>query len=216
MMKKFLNPTYGRSIVGMIQMILPGLLLLITVFLGGCQDKNYANVPEELEIKDLSKEQKIKRGEYLVSTIGCADCHSPKSFGERGPEEIAGRQLSGFQKGQKLPEPSPDALQKGWMLMSPDLTAAVGPWGTSFAANITSHETGIGNWSLEQFKTSIRKGKYKGMENARDLLPPMPWFNLAKLTDEDLEAMYHYLQSTEPVDNIVPAPIPPAAAVAVK
>jgi hypothetical protein len=37
----------------------------------------------------------------------------------------------------------------------------------------------------------------------------MPWPNFAHLTDEDLKAMYEYLQSTEPVENVVPAPIPP-------
>lgn len=37
----------------------------------------------------------------------------------------------------------------------------------------------------------------------------MPWFNFAHLTDGDLEAIYAYLQSTEPVENVVPGPIPP-------
>ena len=30
----------------------------------------------------------VKRGEYLVSTIGCDDCHSPKKMGPTGPEII--------------------------------------------------------------------------------------------------------------------------------
>ena len=94
--------------------------------------------------------------------------------------------------------------------MSPDLTTAVGPWGVSFASNITSDDTGIGNWSLEQFKISLTKGRFKGLENGRDLLPPMPWQNFANLTNEDLKAIYTYLQSTKPVKNVVPAPIPPA------
>lgn len=58
---------------------------------------------------------------------------------------------------------------------------------------------------------ALRKGKYKGLENARDLLPPMPWFNFSHLTDEDLKAMFAYLKSTKPVNNVVPPPIPPAA-----
>lgn len=202
--------------MGIAGWFLPGLLMLLSLFLTGCQEKKYAEVPEEPEVLEISQEQKIERGEYLVATIGCADCHSPKRFGERGPEVVSGLEFSGFQQGQELPVVSHDALTKGWMLMNGDLTAAAGPWGVSFAANITSDETGIGNWSLEQFKTAMRKGKYKGLENARDLLPPMPWFNFAKLTDEDLEAMYVYLQSTKPVKNIVPAPIPPGTALAMK
>lgn len=189
------------------------ILGLLTLVLSGCQDKNYAKVPEEPVVTEVSQEQKVKRGEYLVTTIGCADCHSPKKFGEKGLEEMDGLQLSGYQQGQELPSIDMSSLPPGFMVFNGDLTAAVGPWGTSFAANLTSHESGIGNWSLEQFKTAMRKGKYKGLENARDLLPPMPWFNFAKLTDEDLEAMYYYLKSTKPVDNVVPAPLPPATTV---
>lgn len=208
-MPKFnLNQSYSRLLWGIAGWFLPALLLLLSLLLSGCQDKNYAKVPEQGE-PEMTQEQMVKRGKYLVTTIGCADCHSPKTFGERGPEEQKGLELSGYRQGQELPQISRDALEKGWMLMNADLTAAVGPWGVSFAANITSDETGIGTWSLEQFKTSIRKGKYKGMENGRDLLPPMPWFNFAQLSDDDLEAMYIYLQSTKPVENVVPAPIPP-------
>lgn len=209
MIKMSLFKLSRRLLCGLAGWFLPGLLMLCSLLLGGCKEKNYAKVPEAPELSEVTQEQKVKRGEYLVTTIGCADCHSPKQFGEKGPEFVKGRELSGYQQGQELPEMSPDALQKGWMLMNGDLTAAVGPWGVSFAANITSDETGIGNWTEEQFKTAMRKGKYKGMENARDLLPPMPWFNFAQLTDEDLEAMYLYLKSTPPVENVVPAPIPP-------
>jgi mono/diheme cytochrome c family protein len=59
---------------------------------------------------------------------------------------------------------------------------------------------------LENFKYALRHGKWKGLEGSRDLLPPMPRFNLAKMTDEDLEAIYAYLKTTKPVENIVPAP----------
>jgi mono/diheme cytochrome c family protein len=178
-----------------------------------CKEETYAEVPSSQVSQDAEKVEKkdlIKRGEYLVTTIGCTDCHSPKKMGEKGPEEIPELALSGYQQGTELPKLDPQVLQNGWMLMNNEFTAAVGPWGVSFSANITSSETGIGNWSLAQFKTAIRKGKFKGMENGRDLLPPMPWFNYAKLSDEDLKAMYQYLQSTPPVDNIVPPPIPPS------
>jgi len=33
----------------------------------------------------LDSAEKIKRGEYLVSIIGCDDCHSPKRMGPMGP-----------------------------------------------------------------------------------------------------------------------------------
>lgn len=81
--------------------------------------------------------------------------------------------------------------------------------GGSFAANITSAETGIGNWTKEQFFGAIRKGKYKGLEGSRPLLPPMPWQVYRNMTDTDLNAIFAYLQTTKPIENIVPAPIAP-------
>lgn len=191
-------------------------LLLGPFLLAGCQDKNYAKIPEnsakeELQEVTTATNQKdlVKRGEYLVTGIGCADCHSPKRMGQRGPEEIPELKLSGYQQDMELPPIDGTALKQGWMLINGDFTAAVGPWGVSFAANLTSDETGIGTWSYQQFETSMRKGKFKGLENARDLLPPMPWQNFAHLNDEDLKAIFAYLQSTAPVENVVPAPIPP-------
>ncbi len=90
-------------------------------------------------------------------------------------------------------------------------TAAKGPWGTSFAANLTPDPTGLGNWSEEQFFNAMRKGYYKGIEGGRMLLPLMPWPAYAQMTDEDLRSIFAYLKSLPPVKNIVPAPLPPGA-----
>jgi hypothetical protein len=97
-------------------------------------------------------------------------------------------------------------VKKGWVLFGPDLTSAVGPWGMSFAANLTSDETGTGNWTEENFLRAIRKGKYKGLETSRPLLPPMPWFAYKNMNDEDLKSIFAYLKTTKPVENVVPAP----------
>lgn len=182
------------------------LVVFLIIFTTSCKNKDYKEVPEE---KKMTMNDSIKRGEYLVKTIGCHDCHSPKRMTERGPEEIPELALSGYKAGDSLPPINSEAVQNGWMLMSGDLTAAVGPWGVSFAANLTSDDTGLGNWTMERFKTAMREGKLKGDKGGRMMLPPMPWQNLSKLTDEDLESMFKYLQSTDPVENAVPAPIPP-------
>ena len=182
-------------------------LIFIFSLLIGCNEKKTELAPE---LKELTEQDYINRGEYLVNTIGCQDCHSPKRMGERGPEAIKELMFSGYPSERPLPEISTDALQKGWILMNEDFTAFAGQWGVSFASNLTSDDTGIGSWQLEQFKIALRKGKFKGLENGRDLLPPMPWQNFAKLTDEDIKAIFYYFKSTKPVNNIVPAPIPPA------
>jgi cytochrome c553 len=156
----------------------------------------------------LSKDSLVKRGHYLVSVIGCGDCHSPKKMGLHGPEEDTSRLLSGHPS--YVPLAFVDtAAAKNWLMFNGMLTAAVGPWGISFSANLTSDSTGIGSWTEEQFATALRKGKAKGLVNNRDLLPPMPWTNFSNLNDDDLKAIFAYLKTTRPVKNVVPAPIPP-------
>lgn len=150
----------------------------------------------------------IKRGEYLVSTIGCDDCHSPKKMGPHGPEVDPELRFSGYPASRPLAAWDTNTA-KSWALMSQDLTACVGPWGVSFAGNITSDATGIGNWTEQQFIKCLREGKWKGLDSARPLMPPMPWQNFKKLTDEDLSSIYRYLKTTKPVQNTVPAWIPP-------
>lgn len=94
--------------------------------------------------------------------------------------------------------------------MAPDLTAFSGPWGISYTANLTSDSaTGIGAWPEETFISAIRTGKHLGNPNGRDILPPMPWAEIAKMTDEDLKAVYAYLQSLPPIKNQVPQPVAP-------
>lgn len=98
-------------------------------------------------------------------------------------------------------------MKNGWILFDGDLTAAVGPWGASFSANLTGDSTtGLGNWTEERFKIAMTQGKAKGFEKSRDLLPPMPWQNFRHLHDEDIKAIFAYLKSLPHVKNIVPQP----------
>jgi hypothetical protein len=91
------------------------------------------------------------------------------------------------------------------------LTAWAGPWGVSFAINLTpDKETGIGEWTEATFIQAMRTGKHQGQPNARDILPPMPWFNLKDLKEEDFKAIWAYLSSIPAVKNQVPLPVPPA------
>jgi mono/diheme cytochrome c family protein len=151
----------------------------------------------------------IKRGEYLVTVAACNECHSPKAITAEGRVPDPKRLLSGHPQDEKLPPIFKEALASRWALWNEHSTAVAGPWGVSFAANLTPDDTGIGNWSFEQFKTAIRHGKYKGLEGSRDLLPPMPWKGYSRFTDEDLKAIFSYLKSLPPVSNLVPIPIAP-------
>lgn len=155
----------------------------------------------------------VKRGEYLVEIMGCHDCHSPKIMTAQGPALDPKLLLSGHPANAPLPAiTDPNMVKPGqWVLFHPMNTAAVGPWGTSYSANLTPDVTGIGEWSFEQFKKALTEGKYKGMDNNRMLLPPMPWTNYRKIADEDIRAIFAYLKSLPAVSNQVPAPVPPAS-----
>ncbi len=161
--------------------------------------------------QDMSKpsqEQLVQRGQYLVTIMGCNDCHSPKQMGPQGPVVIPEKMLSGFPTDGLLPQVNMEIISKGMAIFNPDLTASAGPWGMSFSANLTSDQTGIGNWTEENFKRALKEGKYKGLPNSRTLLPPMPWTNLMNISDEDVSAIFAYLKSIPPVNNLVQQPIP--------
>jgi mono/diheme cytochrome c family protein len=152
----------------------------------------------------------VKRGEFLVNYGGCNDCHSPKTMTPQGPVPDKTRLLSGYQASQPVPPVPPGVLAQGkWSAMTnDDLTAWVGPWGISFAANLTPDTaTGLGPWTADQFVKTMRTGKHLGV--GRPILPPMPVQSLAALSDADLKAIFAYLRSLKPIQNQVPAPIPP-------
>jgi len=151
----------------------------------------------------------IAQGQYLVGIMGCHDCHSPKRMGPNGPELIPELLLSGYPGDRPLVKGDMKALPPGWAFVNDDLTSFTGPWGRSFAANLTSDPTGIGNWTEEQFRKALTQGKFMGVDNSRILLPPMPWQNFINIRNEDLRAIFFYLKSTKPVNNVVPGPIPP-------
>ncbi len=155
------------------------------------------------------KKEVIERGLYLVTVIGCNDCHTPKKMTPNGPVLDESQLLSGQPANEKLPEVPSNifGLDKWGAITNNHLTAWVGPWGTSYSANLSPDgETGIGAWNEELFIKIIRSGKF--MAAGRDILPPMPWYNYAKLSDADIKAIYAYLKSIKPVKNQVPAAVP--------
>ena len=152
-----------------------------------------------------------ERGGYLVHFGGCDDCHTPKVMTPEGPVPDTTRRLSGQPAGEPLPAMPTAAFAAGWMAATNShLATWAGPWGVSFAANLTPHETGLRSWTDSIFIETMRTGRHMG--SGRPLLPPMPWFNLAPLSDDDLRAIFAFLQSLPPIDNQVPTPIPPGGA----
>jgi mono/diheme cytochrome c family protein len=126
-------------------------------------------------------ENDVARGKYMVSLMGCTDCHTPGHF--LGKED-ASRFLGGSEVGFAIPG-----------------------LGVFYGPNLTSDkDTGLGNWTEAQIITALTTGK---RPDGRMLAPSMPWRGFANLTKADAEAIAAYLKSLPPIKNKVPGPFGP-------
>jgi mono/diheme cytochrome c family protein len=187
------------------RLAVPFLVLTITLISGMLAR---AGAPAEPAAAAPADADRIARGKYLVDFGSCNDCHTPWKMGPKGPEPDMTRALTGHQADVKMP-PAPVLPPGPWMTVaSATMTSWAGPWGVSFTANLTpDKETGLGDWTEEMFIATMRTGRHQG--KGRPILPPMPWFSLNALSDDDLGAVFAYLQSLPPVRNKVPQPIDP-------
>lgn len=126
------------------------------------------------------KEELIKYGEYITNAALCKDCHTVQIQGE-------------YQM---------DKYMAGGFAM-PMISG-----GTVRTANITpDKKTGIGNWTEQQFVSrfkmyadssyvpaTVKHGEFNTM---------MPWDFYSHMKEEDLKAIFAYLQSIKPVENVV-------------
>jgi hypothetical protein len=201
-MKKTINPALGLAGIA--------IAFLIVLQVSCAPDAEVKTDPQPGK-KELTQTELVARGQYVVTIGGCNDCHSPKIFGPQGFHFDSSRLLSGHPAADPLPPIDLKALQPGnWMLFGPDLTSAVGPWGISYSANLTPDSaTGLGAWDEASFIRAMRTGKHMGQETGRPILPPMPWPEVAKMTDEDLKATFAFLRTLKPISNRVPNPVPP-------
>jgi mono/diheme cytochrome c family protein len=77
------------------------------------------------------------------------------------------------------------------------------PFGTVVAPNITpDRETGIGDWTAQQFDDAVRRGR---MPNGKRLYPAMPFPYFARMSLTDVDAIWAYLNTVEPVHHAVVA-----------
>ncbi len=127
-------------------------------------------------IKRPSKDDSIANGRYLVDNLGCFHCHS--------------KSLTSLNYLQ--PDQSKGYMQGGMKFKSPGN-------GKIHASNLTPDKaTGIGNYSLTDFSTAVKKGK---TPDNRSLRPPMDKFT--HLTDKQVHDIYAYLKSLPGVEHKV-------------
>ena len=182
--------------------------LLIILSIAGFSTGMLSAVDSRQAAPATTKQARIERGAHLVRTMGCNDCHTPWKMGPRGPEPDMSRALTGHQEDMKMP-PAPVLPPGPWVWVAAGTnTAFAGPWGTSFTANLTpDKETGLGKWTEEMFIATMKTGRHEG--KGRPLLPPMLFWMLGALDNEDIKSLFAYLQSLPPVKNRVPAPVDP-------
>lgn len=125
-----------------------------------------------------SENDLVEYGRYIITASACTDCHTRMERGAFVGEPYAG--------GNEY------LLPDGSIVRS---------------ANLTPHETGIGNWTKEQFVARFKAFSkehytYRKVEPGQ-FQTVMPWLMYADMSKEDLEAIYEYLRTVEPADNRV-------------
>lgn len=72
-----------------------------------------------------------------------------------------------------------------------------GPWGTTYAPNLRLL---VQNMTADQFMRHARSPERR---------PPMPWFAVRDMTDDDVKSIYAFLKHLGPAGKPAPAYVPP-------
>jgi len=92
------------------------------------------------------------------------------------------------QQGGKVPE-------KEWLIG--DRLGWRGPWGTTYPGN------------LRMFLNALSESQWVSIARSAQYRPPMPWFALHDMTEQDLRAIYHFVKRLGPAGNPAPPYLPP-------
>ena len=192
--------------------IIAGMFVAGSLFLTQCtsEKKEDTNNMTPVVVEFGGYGSQVKWGEHLVTVGACGDCHTPKKMTDHGPIDDSALLLSGHPAQMPIPPVNRVEMQTKGVAATQTLTAWVGPWGVSFTANLTPDSTGIAAWKEEQFIYAIRNGVTKGIVGSRPMLDPMPWRSFKFMSDDELKAIFAYLKTVKAINNVVPAPMPPA------
>lgn len=124
----------------------------------------------------------VERGEYLARFVAnCVGCHTPRdpmTFEATGPEFSGGMEFEPFAELHREVNVDEDLWTR--------------------SPNITPDPTGVlvRFKNVDEWKARFRQGR---------ILPhsPMDWGPFSRMTDEDLEALWLFLNTLEPVDNLI-------------
>ncbi|GAB2483096.1 c-type cytochrome [Algoriphagus taiwanensis] len=123
----------------------------------------------------------IAYGGYLVNASGCIECHTRMT-----PQGVINHEFA-FSGGRDFPFPD------GSLVTSSNITPDA--------------ETGIGNWTeeifIQRFKQYADSGYVIPKVNLGEFNSIMPWTMYAGMKEEDLKAIYAYLQTIPAMKNEV-------------
>lgn len=138
-------------------------------------------IPQKAQPQKLpDKSDWIAYGAYMTNASGCIECHTPVSGGGQIIKELA------FGGGRDFKFPDGSVLR---------------------TLNITPDKTGIGTWTEEKFVQMFKQ--YADSAYVAPSIAPgeyntiMPWMMYAHMEEEDLKAIFAYLQTVKPIENIV-------------
>lgn len=121
----------------------------------------------------------VEYGKYLVELASCTDCHTPSKDGV----PVEGKYLSG---GIEIPLPGNTVVR---------------------SHNLTPDETGLGQWTKEQFIKRFKQSLEPEYKNTNyvpgQFQTVMPWTIYGGMNEQDLGAIYDYLRSIPAVKNQV-------------
>lgn len=151
-------------------------------------EESYSDFPMNFIIHTIPKDaqlaprpdpsDKVAYGKYLVTAASCFTCHTKEEKGEYIGDPFAG--------GREFKFPDGSIVR---------------------SSNITPHPTGIGTWSEDMFTLKFKQ--YADTAYQYQKVQPgqfqtlMPWTMYGKMTEEDIRAIYAYLKTVEPAENIV-------------
>lgn len=150
-------------------------------FMGFLLNRGVAHHPPTKSVPEPNRTDKVKYGEYVMRLGHCWECHSTNGKGANdiGEEGF----MAGYEEADELLEPL---------------------IGKVYMRNLTPDpETGLGRYSAEQIKQSMKTGKRL---DGKPMAPPMNLFipHLSGLTDEDMEALVAFLKAIPPVKKQIP------------
>ena len=137
----------------------------------------------------------------ICATITAAVEQSPKQ--EKSPDTMQierGRYLAriagcndchtpGYtEKGGNVPE-------EEWLTGNP--LGWRGPWGTTYPSN------------LRAYMNRVSESQWIKVAHTAQFRPPMPWFALHEMTEDDLQAIYSFVRYLGPAGNWAPVYVPP-------